>query len=276
MKTLMTTTALVATIASANAAFAENTDSPFVFESAAENDLHASSLIGMRVYTVEPAADGSAWDMTDADGLQTDWQDVGEINDLIVTRDGNIASVLVDIGGFLGIGERQIAMDMEDIRFVSDKATEDANDFFLVIPAAMADFEAAPEYDRSAMTMQHGGTSDNTIASAEVKADKSDMSYNATAMTFDEVATLTTEDLTGARVYDSEGDWIGEVSQLILAESGQISSAIIDVGGFLGLGEKPVDLPMTELTINRYDEGGLRVTVPMTEEQLEQLPTWQG
>jgi sporulation protein YlmC with PRC-barrel domain len=282
MKTLMTTTALVASVAAGSAALAQSADNPFAFEGASQSDLHASTLIGMRVYAAEPATDGSDWTMAETDGLQTDWQDVGEINDMIVTRDGTIASVLVDIGGFLGIGERQVAMDMDDIRFVSDSGTDEADDFFLVIPAAVADLEEAPAYE---MGMAHDGmtmpaddtamTADDTTAPMAA-ADEAEYAYDETALTMDEVAVLTSEDLTGARVYDAEGEWIGEVSQLILTDDGQINAAIVDVGGFLGLGEKPVELSMNDLTINRMVDGdAFRVSVPMTEAELEAMPTWQ-
>ena len=56
-------------------------------------------------------------------GVQDGWNDIGEINDVILTRDGKVHAALVDIGGFLGLGERQVALGMENIRFVSDSAT---------------------------------------------------------------------------------------------------------------------------------------------------------
>ena len=286
MKTLMTTTALVASIAAGSAALAQTADSPFAFEGASDTDLHASTLIGMRVYAAEPAADGSDWTMTEAEGAQTDWQDMGEINDMIITRDGTVASVLVDIGGFLGIGERQVAMDMDDIRFVSDSGTDAADDFFLVIPAAVADLEAAPAYDGAltddAMSMPQADTAmaeDGAMApmgDGDMAATGDAPAHDETALTAEEVAVLTTEDLTGARVHDAEGEWIGEISQLVLTEDGRIDAAIVDVGGFLGLGEKPVELSMDQLTINRMEDGDtFRVSVPMTEAELEALPTWQ-
>ena len=51
----------------------------------------------------------------------------------------------------------------------------------------------------------------------------------------------------------------------------------MDVGGFLGIGEKPVALPMDKIDILRADGGGeLRIYVPMTEEELESLPRHDG
>jgi sporulation protein YlmC with PRC-barrel domain len=267
MQKLMTSTALVASIALSGAAAAQTAAPSMFLETAQEADIHASDLIGMRVYAAAPSTDGSMWDLREAAGLQTDWEDVGEINDLVLTREGDVSSVLVDIGGFLGIGERQIAMDMSSVRFVSDSDTEAEDDYFLVIPAARADLEAAPAYARD--TMSDG---EATAAAPMAGAGHSDMTLAA-----DEIAVLTTEDLTGARVYDASGEWIGEVGQLILAENGTITAAIVDVGGFLGIGEKPVKLSMDQLQISRLDsDDGFRVSVPMTQDALEQLPTFEG
>ena len=56
-----------------------------------------------------------------------------------------------------------------------------------------------------------------------------------------EMNELTTEDLTGTRVYGPEDEDVGEISELILSEDGkQIEKAVIDVGGFLGMGEHSV------------------------------------
>lgn len=55
---------------------------------------------------------------------------------------------------------------------------------------------------------------------------------------------MTTEALTGAWTYDSNDEHIGEVSQVIVNTSGSVEAVIIDVGGFLGIGEKPVELTM--------------------------------
>jgi hypothetical protein len=88
---------------------------------------------------------------------------------------------------------------------------------------------------------------------------------------------LNTEDLTGARVYSIDDEDIGEVSELLLTSDGQIDRAVIDVGGFLGLGEHPVALTMDELkVVKSNDEGYFRVYVDTTQAALEQQPAYEG
>ena len=88
---------------------------------------------------------------------------------------------------------------------------------------------------------------------------------------------LTSENLTGAPAYDSTDDHIGEVSEIILSDSGEVSSVIVDVGGFLGIGEKPVQLELSQIDILRTEGGGdIRVYISMTEEELKAMPDYEG
>jgi sporulation protein YlmC with PRC-barrel domain len=54
-------------------------------------------------------------------------------------------------------------------------------------------------------------------------------------------------DLTGERVYGANNENIGEVNDVLLDRTGKVTAVIVGVGGFLGIGEKDVALPMTAL-----------------------------
>jgi hypothetical protein len=104
-------------------------------------DFTASDLIGSRIYATEAAVN------TD-DSLAKagdDWDDIGEINNLIVGRDGSVKAVVVGVGGFLGLGEKNVALRMSELRFVK-KSGDDANDYFVVVKSNKEQLEKAPEY----------------------------------------------------------------------------------------------------------------------------------
>jgi len=69
---------------------------------------------------------------------------------------------------------------------------------------------------------------------------------------------------------------VGEIGELLLAEDGKIESAVINVGGFLGMGEKPVAVTFEELQLLRNEDGELRVYIDATKENLEAQPEYQG
>lgn len=63
--------------------------------------------------------------------------------------DGQVRGVLVDVGGFLGLGARAVTLSMGSVRIA---VRSDSNDLYAVIDASREDLEAAPEYmayDRS-------------------------------------------------------------------------------------------------------------------------------
>jgi len=87
---------------------------------------------------------------------------------------------------------------------------------------------------------------------------------------------LTTENLTGARVYDTNDKWVGEISELLVDDQGKITDAIVDVGGFLGIGEKPVALQLTDLKILREDDGDeVKIYTAMAEDELKSMPEFE-
>ena len=91
MKRLMMTTALIAMAATAGHAQTGTTtpmnDETFLSGPGIES-FRASDFIGMRVYSMEEASDAVSYD-----GIQDNWEDIGEINDVVLSRDGRIDAV---------------------------------------------------------------------------------------------------------------------------------------------------------------------------------------
>lgn len=117
------------------------------------------------------------------------------------------------------------------------------------------------------------GTAD-MAADTDPEADPMDVPEGYEAAQVDE---LTTEDVTGTSVFDSADNNIGEVDELIVTEDGKIEAAIIDVGGFLGIGEHSVRIGMDKVQMLRDGEtGDLRVRVNESRETLEAMPEYEG
>ena len=244
------------------------------------NALYASDFIGMRIYAAETAADAETYA-----GVQEGWNDIGEINDIVLGRDGSVEAVLVDIGGFLGMGERQVAVDMKSIRFAADSSTADsASDFFLVLNADRALLEGAPVYERGSMsgTGTNTGMTDTTAATATTdQTATTDTAATPSASgatmldgyTKADMTTMTTEELTGVDVYGANDESLGEISDFVLAGDKMISHVVVDVGGFLGIATRPVAIDAKDLQLMRADGNGeIRAYVAMTKGQIESLP----
>jgi hypothetical protein len=98
------------------------TDEVYIGEQATEEDL-ASNWIGQSLYN-------------------TNDENLGDINDILLDKDGRVRAVIVGVGGFLGIGEKDVAVSFAAIEPRSD---EDG-DVSLYLNATQEQLEAAPEF----------------------------------------------------------------------------------------------------------------------------------
>ena len=113
-------------------------------DAAGPNDVLASNLIGMRVYAVDTDIDASQAYPADA---RKDWDDVGEVNDVVLDWDGSVKAVVLGVGGFLGMGEKDVAIEMASLRKVRE--SNDATDWFLVVNSSKEMLTNAPAYTKN-------------------------------------------------------------------------------------------------------------------------------
>jgi sporulation protein YlmC with PRC-barrel domain len=75
----------------------------------------------------------------------------------------------------------------------------------------------------------------------------------------------------GKDVYNDAGDKIGEVSDLIVAPNKSLSYAIVGVGGFLGIGEHDVAIPVGKFK----QQAGKIVLKGATKDALKAAPKFE-
>ncbi|NDV01445.1 PRC-barrel domain-containing protein [Pseudoroseicyclus tamaricis] len=99
--------------------------------------FEANELIGKRVYASEEGAEITA-------GLENGWDDIGEVGDLLLSESGELTAVLVDVGGFLGIGEKVVAAPLEDLSFYTENGGTE--NFFVVYGGTREALETQDEW----------------------------------------------------------------------------------------------------------------------------------
>lgn len=271
MKQLLATTALSFFLLASNGYAA--TVSPITTYQQQPTDIQASKFIGMRVYATEKDVGA---DVAAKPANQKEWDDIGEINEIILSRKGEVQAVVVGVGGFLGIGEKDVAVAMKDIKFV--KNGDDENDYFLVINTNKQMLTDAPAYTAPQKVTENSNTSNTTTSSgtetstALVRPDVKREGYKAP-----ETTELTSENLVGARVYGAKDEDVGEVNKLILNSDGSVKQLVLDIGGFLGMGEHQIAVGLDQVNIMRNEKGDdVRVYVDSNKETLKALPTYKG
>jgi sporulation protein YlmC with PRC-barrel domain len=74
----------------------------------------------------------------------------------------------------------------------------------------------------------------------------------------------------GMRVRTSSGERIGAVEDLVLSSGNLVSAAVVSVGGFLGLGERRVEVPYDKLLLSK----DASLVVSLTREELAAMPAY--
>jgi sporulation protein YlmC with PRC-barrel domain len=66
--------------------------------------LRASQLIGSTVYDVQN-------------------RNIGSVKDIVLDREGKVTAVVLDVGAFLGVGGKYVAVSLNDIKTDNDRLT---------------------------------------------------------------------------------------------------------------------------------------------------------
>jgi sporulation protein YlmC with PRC-barrel domain len=78
----------------------------------------------------------------------------------------------------------------------------------------------------------------------------------------------------GSTVYTSTDENIGDINDLIFDDKGSIQAVIVGVGGFLGMGEKDVAVPLNKINVTKDENNAVKLTVQASREDLEKAPAF--
>ncbi|PTW62940.1 PRC-barrel domain protein [Breoghania corrubedonensis] len=256
---------------------------------AAKGQLLASEVMGETVYN-------SAGENAES---------IGDVNDVVMSPEGDAEAIVIGVGGFLGVGEKEVAVNFDRVSWA-----ERDGDRYLTIDATKDDLESAPAFDRSVFEPSQEdmktSMSDDT-ATADGSSVAGDMAANDKTMnsqTMDSDTTsaagsvaasddamksaengdmagtsvdpsvLSADEMIGTAVYGANDSDLGEVNDVIVSPDGKLVGYVIDVGGFLGLGEKPVALDASKLNVTKNANGEMQIHTTLTQDELKSYPTY--
>ena len=85
---------------------------------------------------------------------------------------------------------------------------------------------------------------------------------------------ISSDKVEGTTVYNASGDKLGSIDDLMIDKvSGKVQYAVMDFGGFLGMGDKHYPLPWAAL---KYDTRKGGYIVNLDKEQLENAPAYEA
>lgn len=247
--------------------------------------------------TVQGQMQVDAESLIGLDVVNAEGETIGEIENVVIDGDGKVRHVIVGVGGFLGIGEKNVALGWDQLVMAADGGSA-------TVPYTQDQLAALPShvypentssgmvygYDEDVrvneyLTMEREAAADAAEETGEQVAEAAQEAVDdatAGSATEQEQGTLVAEaarieasNLLGADVQTTGGESIGGVDEIWLDANGQVAGLVVDVGGFLGIGADPVLLAWSDLQIRQDGDEVIAVT-PLTREQLEGLTSIQN
>jgi hypothetical protein len=232
-------------------------------------DILVTQLLGQTVYS----------------SIADEAEEIGTISDMVVTSGVGVTAVVVGVGGFLGVGSKDVAVDFAQLEWA--ERPDSSRRWVLETTAeALAEAPAFIWGDSEAVTGEPAltpeqeeqqlveGDPNAAPVDPDLTTDQPDRPEIATPLDrtgfseFDETG-LSGEDLQGIGVYGIGDEQIGTIGDIVANQDGSIDAVVVDVGGFLGLGAKPVAVGFDNLSFSADTFGNRYLFLNATPEQLE-------
>ncbi len=212
---------------------------------------------------------------------------IGKIESVYLDANGKVDSVIVGVGGFLGVGERYARLHWKDLQISQngEKVTVNMTKDQL---KAMAPYKYKDQAERGQVFNDRGVWKDDSRAAADARAttgsaamDNRDRTMTDNrAMTgkstgdFNAQGDLSANAVIGTKVSNNNKDTVGSIEDLYVDGSGTIKTVVISVGGFLGVGAKDVAVKWSDLKQSR-DGTAVVLTTNLSKDDLKALPDYK-
>jgi len=232
----------------------------------AQTDSLASRLINSKVYS----------------GTAADAPEIGYVKDVVLDASGQATAVILGIGGFLGAGEKNVAVAYSQIQWAiaSDGSLRGSLNSTKDALAAAPDFKF-PDYVALAQSGTSAASGASVAATSVAPASVAPVSsapqpgdVDVTKLNVLDVAALKTEDLKGTDVISPTGQKLGDIDDFVLSKDGKVDAVIVEFGGFLGIGTKHVAIAYEGLKFMVGPNKERYLMVNVTKEQLNAQPDY--
>ena len=193
---------------------------------------------------------------------------IGEIKSIHVNDAGTVDGVLVGVGGFLGVGEREVLLAWRDLQI-------DANGEVVRVNMTKDQLKAMSAYTYKDPAYRGTVFNDRGVW----KADRNDTASSATVSTrstgdFNAAGQMSTSSMIGKTVKNATNESVGTIEDIYLDKNGAVKLVVVSVGGFLGMGAKDVGVPWTDLKFGR-DGSSITVMTNWTKDSLKAMPDYK-
>lgn len=260
--------------------------------------------------TLVPAASADTRKLIGRNIKNAQDETIGEIKSIYIDKEGKVDSVMVSVGGFLGVGDREVRIAWSDLQVMN-------NGEKVVVNMTKEELKARPEYkysnesyrghlftdsgpwtarpadapkprlsDNLADTTKPAGqmTTDkpaaDRMATSRPVTDRPMADRPATPATsstgdFNASGDMSANAIIGTTVRNENRETIGKVEDVYVDNSGAIKTIVVSVGGFLGIGAKDVAVKWGDVKFSR-DDKSIVITTTWTKDSLMGMPDYKS
>lgn len=201
---------------------------------------------------------------------------LGEVQDLLMTHDGNIQFLVLDYDDPDSGESRIVAVPWVQVEVQADSAV--TQDFAPVVIVEAGQLAAAQEVDLDLLDINaidddmDANENENENEAGDNDNENDNRNDNTSGLAGEFEGLIRVGQFTDFNLRNEAGEDLGEVEDLAIdLESAQIAYAIADIGGFLGLGEQTVAIPWSQFSLDRSDDE-VTFVAPVDAEVLENAP----
>jgi sporulation protein YlmC with PRC-barrel domain len=248
--------------------------------------------------TVAPSATADTRKLIGRNIKNADDETIGEIKSIYINKDGKVDSVMVSVGGFLGVGDREVRIAWSDLK-ITDNGEK------VMVNMTKEQLKAKPEYrykndawrgqvftDTGPWTARPSDSARTTDAPrpasdqlaqttkppVDRSTDKPSERPNVAATTstgdFNAAGEMSGNALIGATVRNENREAVGKIEDVYVDNSGAIKTVVVSVGGFLGVGSKDVAVKWSDLKLSR-DDKSIVIMTSWTKDSLKAMPDYK-
>lgn len=207
---------------------------------------------------------------------------IGEIKSIHIGPTGRVDSLMVGVGGFLGIGEREVSLKWSDLIISKDGKSVKVNMTKDQL-AAMPPYKYKDETWRGQVFTDKGpwtaeprsAAADRTppAAGTDTRAPARDQAAGVKG-DFNADGNISGSAIIGASVRNQAKETVGKIDDVFLDKSGTIKIVVVSVGGFLGVGAKDVAVKWEDIHFQR-DGNSVVLVTDWTKDSLKAMPDYK-
>lgn len=104
--------------------------------------IRSRDITGGEIYTINEASDEWTPNMA-YDAIGEGWNEIGEIKDIVLSKDGHMVGIVAEVGGFLDIGDKHVMIATPNVNLVA----VDDQTYAYVTRLSKEELEALPSVD---------------------------------------------------------------------------------------------------------------------------------